>query len=227
MDNDEMTTFGGTEYADFRHQLLELEHGHTTGTGQLDSTIVADVDPLADQGGLTPEEIAELVYFDMEVSFEFESEVGEQGLATSTEARGFFGSNLPSTVDAFPATNATTNQFQVTDLVTNGTDTNVSGRSDTDDRYFELFRIEGAPPFDNPQNGYGGGQASPYWESETHYRDRYGRGPVLRSDDTLTIGSRLVCSDTVIDEGINIRMQLAWDIAETDDAERSFSVPDP
>ena len=57
-------------------------------------------------------------------------------------------------------------------------------------------------------------------------RNLTGRGPVLDQTDDLTVASRAIASDTVLSPIFRVQVSCIWDVAETSDAGRVFSVPE-
>jgi hypothetical protein len=101
----------------------------------------------------------------------------------------------------------------------------VTGRSSTRDDIFQHFRTVGFPQITDTTGGLGAGGSVDGFYSMKNFRDLVGRGPVLDSNDDLTVLGRVVNANTAIDVRGDVRIWAAWDVAEVDDAGRAFSVP--
>jgi hypothetical protein len=184
-----------------------------------------DIEPLAAAGGLSNNEVAELVYLEVQAILEPETEFADQNVAGNTEVRGVVGINLPKTRSAFP------NDFPVQ---SDGTVIENNGFVDrpnpfrastlTDDAYLQQFQVENVPPFDDETNGPGGGSTDHFY-AEKQYRNLTNRGPVLDSNDDITVLATIVADDYTGPIEAPIRLHMLWDVAETSDAGRKFSVP--
>lgn len=224
MDMD-MDGHGGIDYSDFEYQIIIHEHNHDgSEDNNPNTTVQSAIEPLGDRAGLDNNEVAELVYFELEASLEFEQANADQDVGSSSEFRGAFGANIPADVDAMP--NPDRAGTEPTTVVESKRSTgNVDAFSLTADNYFGIWDIQGSPSFDDEANGLGGGEGVGYTLKERNYRQLTGRGPVLDANDDITILSRLVGEDTVLPEQGNIRLHLVWDVSTVDDAGRAFSVP--
>ena len=188
----------GSQYADFRHQIINGKVEEETGGGSADA--VANVEILGDVGGLEPNEIAELVMIEVDFGAEYE------GTSGTMEHRGAIGANFDSDQDIVSESENTGTVFN-----TNGT-TDVKYGTAVGSEYFVQFRTH----FENAKN---------VDHRQYFLRQNYGRGPVLDSQDTISVLSRIVNESTGV-TGATYQMKLVWDIAETDDSGRRFSIPE-
>lgn len=216
----------GTDYGDFRYQQIVYEHANAAEAGgetNPNTTGITNVEPLAGRGGLDTNEVAELVYFTLYAEVEAEYNSGEQALESGTQFRGAFGANIPADVEAMPNPDRAGDE-PVTVIENKRGEASLDAFSDTNDNIFALFSLQGGPAFS--ANGPGGGQDNGHSFQEKHYRQITGRGPVLDANDNLSVISRLAMENSVIGEQGNVRIECIWDVAETDEAGRAFSVPD-
>lgn len=221
MDTSESTDYGSFDYQQGECRLEFKADGNLRGAAAF------SFDPLAAIGGLDNNEVAELVYHSITVQPEIEDENGDQDVGTAFEIRGLFGANI----DGFKGEEiAPTGQdpadAEIYDL-DNISEANVSALQ-TDvarDEVFEIFRSVSSLPFDDQTNGPGGGLGVAQAQKEKSWRNLTGRGPVLDNNDDLGILISQNVGDTVSDVAANVRYHLVWDVAETSDAGRAFSVP--
>lgn len=219
------------DYSDFRYQQinaqLQLEQASDTNPRAQART---DIDVLEGRGGLDQNEVAELVAIaDAAAYVEIEDETDDQDVATSVECRGVLGANLPASDNAFPASPQNTKVIGELFGLRGRTEdqVDVEVRTEVDDRKFMLYSTSGGLPFDDQTNGPGGSATHDQWGPYTkNFRDMVGRGPVLDSNDDVSIAQAMNVGDTIITVSHNLRATLIWDVAETDDAGRAFSVPD-
>jgi len=219
----------GTDYSDFEYQQVLIENIVTPGA-ENNARIVtsSQIEPLGGIGGLDTNEVAELVYFELQAGLEYEDEDGDQDVGTAAEHRGIFGANLTEggTLD-FNSDEPNIATISDGDVVQEREDG--SGRVQineaTEDGLFQQYETRGVLPFDDEANGPGGGNANNPVKHEKAYRDLTSRGPVLDSNDDLIVNSVVVAGDTVIPVNGTVRLHLIWDTAEVDDAGRAFSVP--
>lgn len=218
-----------TDYGDFRYQ-----HSNSTVTirqsledfGNTRVQTVTPIDPLAGAGGLDVNEVAELVRLQIDVIIEYEDETANQDVATFSEIRGAVGINLPDSQSAF-LDNANYPQEDGTVVSARGiSEDNVNPRTNTNtnDRILQPFATTGSPPHDGDTSPGSGG----YSNVKTYtlnYRSLIGRGPVLDSNDELSAAIAVVTGDITIDHKVTVRAHMVWDVAETDDGGRAFSVP--
>jgi hypothetical protein len=226
MDMSEMTGMehSGSDYAEFEYQVFNIEHSTGRPPTNPLGDIVYNFDPIQEFGGLDNNEVAELVYSEIQVGLETEEEQGDQTAASSIEARGFFGANLDSTNVLIQ------NSENTVDVVdTNGQNLLVgqNGGTRSRDEIFQPYQVHGTQPFDGIADGTGGGGNLDDQTFIKNWRELVGRGPVLDSNDNLAVAERLIAGDKAPDTTVRsqIRGHLVWDIAEVNDAGRQFSVP--
>jgi len=219
-----------TDYGDFRYQNVSVRHSNdmsdNTDATNVNSTAEVEVEPLAGRGGLDTNEVAELVYLEVLTNIEYEQEAADQDVGSASEFRGTVGINLPST-DAALVDNVGTEigTAQIIDQSVGGDYPGVDANVTTDDRFLQVFSVQGAPAFDDDTGGTGGSGFTSQFHSEKYYRELTGRGPVLDSNDTIDTVSRMISADSLIGEIGNIYLSMFWDVAEVDEAGRAFSVP--
>jgi len=219
-----------TDYSDYEYQQFEVQLV-VEGDGSDDAATVdglIQLDPLDPIGGLDNNEVAELVGYRMHVGIEVEdsAEDGDQNVGASIEFRGTFGANFNGAEDSISLNEIGERSADTAFLNSTGaTDTQVNATSTARDEVFDSFRVTGAAPFDDQGNGLGGGGDSTLQTLEHYYRDTVGRGPVLDSNDDLGIVAFLIASDHIVPVAGIIQGHLIWDVAQTDDAGRAFSVP--
>lgn len=219
---DGMSMDEDTDYASFEYQQFSLEHTADVGTTNNPLTdVVFGIEPLQSLGGLANNEVAELVAHRLTVSLEAESEQDQAG-DSSIEARGFFGANFNS--DEIIIRNSE-NTIEVLDSGGDTLDAATQGGVRDRDEIFEVYQVHGSTPFSDPADGTGGGGSLTDMIYERNWRDSTGRGPVLDSNDDVTIANRLTAGDMETTPRTQITGHLIWDIAETNDAGRQFSVP--
>lgn len=223
-----MTDNGMIDYSEYEYQHVDLsariQEPYETPNARV--AFGANIDPLGGVGGLSTNEVAELVYFELQARIEYETEEGDQTQSSAVEHRGIFGANLPvgAGIPADPDVSGftTTRELEPTDA-RDGQDATLEVSQTTDDRIFQHFLSDGTIPFDGADGG--GGNANNANTYEKNYRQLTGRGPVLDSNDDLTVNQIIVVDDGSSSIQGNVRLHMVWDIAEVDDAGRAFSVP--
>jgi len=220
----------GPDYSDYEYQWTHASVVKAGPPANSNQVVFFEIEPLAGIGGLSVNEVAELVYLNVEAVIETEEDTGDQDVASSTEFRGVLGINTQSgefltsgTTSAVIGGNASLDEDASSapaDVVNFGMNNQVR------DEFLDSFQIAGGPGFDDETNGPGGNQSSNLYQREINYRELTGRGPVIDSNDALTLNTKLVTADSVVNESGVVRIQAIWDTAEVDDAGRAFSVPD-
>jgi len=219
-------SFDGADYSDFEYQHFEYEHqvaNQGTETNPL-STGFARLNPLDSIGGLDNNEIAELVYFELQPTIEFESEGGTQTVASSAEFRGAFGANLNDEPDIGDSGNVIDGTV-VTEREDGSTQQLRFNKARTDDRLFQSFTANAQLPFSGADGGGGSSPSEDY--IRVNMRDLTMRGPVLDASDDIVVASSINVDDLNQGEAVTgtLRAKLVWDTAEVSDAGRAFSVP--
>lgn len=224
-----------TDYSDFEYEqitaALEVT-GDDAETTNPNAYAVHTFNPLDDIGGLDNNEVAELVYLEVNAYLEFEDEGADQNVATTGETRGVVGINLSTGSRAdFLNSNIgaeqTDGQAEIVDTFNNTTDGQIAVANSTksEDRILQLFSANGGQPFDDQTNGPGGSGSHDGFRAEKNWRQLTGRGPVIDQSDDFCIGQTVNVSDTIIGTVGTVRCHLVYDVAETSDAGRRFSVP--
>lgn len=224
-------SMASTDYSDFEYQQVHLqvslaEQADSTGSGDIQAKTVTQIEPLGGIGGLDNNEVAELVYMETEASIRFFDEGADQDVATSGSLKGAVGANLSNSRDAFPGirdASGTTTIISTTDI--DESNVNIDANGGSEDRWFQLYNASGHPPFDDQTNGPGGGAGNHNFYAAKNFRDLVGRGPVLDSSDDISISLNGEVGDTIISTNFIVRVHMVWDVAETSDAGRAFSVP--
>lgn len=223
------------DYSDFEYQTVLIENIlNPEGEANPRGLYSAVIEPLDAIGGLDTNEVAELVYYELQVDIEPEGEGGgDQTRSTAVEHRGVFGANLPEggTMDFNgDEPNLTTidsaDPVQIRGSSTGSTEINGAN----EDGLFQQFAARGVYPFDDSglettQTGVSGGNVNNPLVYERNYRSLTGRGPVLDANDDIVVNAVLVGSDLISNVIGTVRLHLVWDTAEVDDAGRAFSVP--
>lgn len=218
----------GTDYSDFQIQTINANVFANSNPSSGGSTKVRAhnrVEPLEDRGGLDQNEEAELVYWKLHASLEFEDEAGDQDVGTAAEYRGQFGANFAAQEEEFVDVNAAGgiggDDTTISEENTGNGGTN--SETKTDNSIFGHWRAVGGLPFDDETNGPGGSANSNVYQEDRRYRELMGRGPVLDSDDDVTILHTMNAGDTVTDFAGVVKILCVWDIAETDESGAEFS----
>jgi hypothetical protein len=219
------------DYSSFEYQhvqqSLTLDEADDGGNSNPRAAIVSNFEPLGKIGGLDVNEVAELVYFEMQVAHEIESEdQGGQSESSHMETRGSLGINLPEakTGGSFVQDSETPSNTEIVDIFNIDEDNVFAGiRGDNDEQKLQQFMLYSTTGFDGA-NGGGAGY-TPVGHYEKNYRQLTGRGPVLDNNDDMSIAQLFVASDTILQNISHVHVSMVWDVAETDDAGRRFSVP--
>lgn len=220
-----------TDYSSFEYQYLNYSLRDATLGNESNPNVnaIAKVPVLEGTGGLDNNEIAELVGLEVSAHIEYEDGANDQNVASSTEFRGVVGANLPAAetgVEIGSITNNPTPGEIVRVGAGSESDYDVSISSKADDRVFQMFRVDSGPPFDDQTNGPGGTGGRDHWYSFKNFRNMVGRGPVLDANDDMAVYAKLTSEDIIISNFGKVRVACIWDVAETDEAGRAFSVPD-
>jgi len=224
MDMSDMSGGMASDYSEYEYQQFNIEHSTGRPPTNPLGDIVYQFDPLQEFGGLDNNEVAELVYSEIQVGLETEEEQADQTAASSIEARGFFGANFNST--NILITNDE-NTVQVVDSSGQNLLIGQNGGTRSRDEIFTVYQVHGTQPFDGIADGTGGGGSLDDEKFVKNWRSLTGRGPVLDSNDSLAVAERLIASDKAPDSTVRsqIRGHLVWDLAEVNDSGRQFSVP--
>jgi len=156
------------DYSDYEFQQLNFQLAYDTSSGDSDNpaaAVVQNTDVLGDQGGLSNDEVAELVYSKLVAYIEWDDEVGDQDVATFAEARGVFGTDLQS--ENLIATNQDQDRDPTLEDNTGGATTGFSTffKDQASPEIFDFFAVTGTAPFDDT-TGPGGAAGHPVFSSE-------------------------------------------------------------
>jgi hypothetical protein len=219
------------DYSSFEYQhvlqSLTLDEGDDGGSANPRAVLVSDFEPLGKIGGLDVNEVAELVYYELQLAHEVEGEdPGGQTNSSHMETRGTFGINLPAnksggTFVQDGNTPSSNDLVEVNNI--NEDNVQIGLRGNNDSQMLQQFMNYSTTGFDGSKGG--GGGYTPNQTYHKNFRQLTGRGPVLDHNDDMTIAQLFVCSDTILQNVSQIRASMVWDVAETDDAGRRFSVP--
>lgn len=220
-----------TDYSDFEYQTIHAEvvaqeADDSTGSGNIRIRSLFTSEPLDDVGGLDNNEVAELVAMEVEADITSLDEDADQDVGSSGRLQGVVGVNLPNNSSALPSVRGSQTEGEV--ISSNNiseSNINTNGLGGSDDRWLQVFNADAAFPFDDQTNGPGGGASHANFYAQKNYRQLVGRGPVLDSNDDITIASEFTAGDIIINVTGTVRVHLIWDVAETSDAGRRFSVP--
>lgn len=214
---------GGVDYSDFEYQQIYHVHNHNSlsGDGAV-SKIQTQTSPLRGIGGLDNNEVAELVYMEVQTFIEHAQGDNDQDVGSETQFSGVVGANLPPQASILPNSGTS---LDGTVIQSNNVTPTIEGSENSEDRVFQPFQMGKSPAFDDQTNGPGGAGSMNTLSLERPWRSLTGRGPVLDSSDDMTIVTNLRQEDEVIEARGNVQVHCVWDIAETSDAGRAFSVP--
>lgn len=189
------------DYSDFEYdQFLLTTSQDEDGNG----TIVADFEPLSQQGGLRPNQVAEIVYIELNVAgTAAEADGGGDSLDT-IEQRGTFGINLSEDSDVTSGSGGLEGEGEVV----NGELVNNNVRQHTKPEVLIPYRVVS-------QNGA---------IHERDFRNLTGRGPVIDANDDLTAVHTSV-SETAESTDFALQIHVVYDLFEIDDSRTAFSVP--
>lgn len=218
-----------TDYSSFEYQqistqlFLEAQDFSETNPG---SFVNHTIEPLSDIGGLANNEVAEIVAIETYAGLEFEDESADQNVGSSAELRGVSGINLPNAPGVVVGPGGQTVEGQAEVYQGDEDLAKPLNRSISEDRVLQIFRSHGGLPFDDQTNGPGGSGSIDSFHNTKNFRQLTGRGPVLDQNDDFNVNMTVNASDTLIEVGGTVRTHIIWDVAETSDAGRAFSVPD-
>lgn len=213
----------GTDYSDFQVQQVAIEQ-QLQPSGQGARTFDKfTVEPLEGVGGLSTNEVAELVYLEVQAGIEYDTEVDDQNVGSQTEFRGVVGVNLPATGSTF--TTRTNVRVDTENIETQNATNNNRGGTATDNARLAHFQTFSGVPFDTG-GGPGGSGVTVGYRAEFSYRDLTNRGPVMDQNDDITPVTAMIADDLIISPTGNLRLHMVWDVAETEDSGRRFAVPE-
>lgn len=192
------------DYSDFEYQNIWVTQQHTgaTATGQY----LHEIEALPRQGGLRPNQVAELVY--LELTAKNEAEAGSAG-ADDLGIRGVFGVDLAAQDDLTSFGDDPGVAGETTTISDNQSTGNLGIVSEEQNEVFVQFTNGGAGTVQHVR------QYRAPWMT--------GRGPVLDADDNLSMVLSTVNNDD--DADYNVSVQLIFDVMELDNARSEFSIP--
>lgn len=226
----DMTNAGETDYSDYETQIAHLEF-----VGNIDDTqdrprsgqksVAHLIEPLDGVGGLSQNEVAELMYLETSAYIETEDEFNDQNTKASLEHRGAVGINLPERKAALPRDFGVPNETSVIDSETDMTADAFRSQTQTDNAYLQHYETYSGIGFDDETNGPGGAYTGDHFHAEKNFRATHNRGPVLDSNDDLVLLQSLNAGDIVGAVTAVTKLTMYFDVAETSDAGRRFSLP--
>lgn len=219
------------DYADFRYQqgdvLLKMSKG--TADNSEDRLVGAvDFEPLQGSGGLAPNQYAELVF--LEANF-YVDRARQENETAQTEPSGAFataaiGSNLDSRYDLPEYSNVGADGEILLDEDADDSQSEpfIAQTTQTNDAVFGTLQLTSTANFKSGSGMYGGGGSSESGNLERNFREITGRGPVLDQNDDLSVVISALANNNISDLQFHVQVYAIWDVAETDDAGRRFSV---
>jgi len=211
------------DYSDFQTQMVRaFVFLDTDGQPQDGASVKHQIEPLQGIGGLKNNEVAELLYLQVDAIVSFRDEIADQDVGTIADNSGVVGINLSNT--DFIRQSTTSGDTEIIQEVDGGVVNAANSPTVTDNDRLEMFEAHAGAPFDE-SGGAGGGYSMTPYHSEKVYRSTHGRGPVLDQTDDITILQEVTANDCLVPVEAEVRLTLFWDIAETSDAGRRFSVP--
>lgn len=219
------------DYADFRYQqgdaLLKMSKG--SDADNPDRLVGAvDFEPLQGSGGMAPNQYAELVYLEANIYVDraLQEDETNQSQLSSTFATAAVGSNLDSRNDLPEYSNVGADGEILLDKDEDDSQSEpfIAQTTQTNDAVFGTLQLTNSAAFIDKTNSLGGGGSSESGNLERNFRALTGRGPVLDQNDDLSVVISAVANNNINDLQIHVQLYAIWDIAETDDAGRRFSV---
>lgn len=226
----DMSDDSSIDYSDFEYQqtsfAVNLDADDVSGS-PAEAIVQQDVDVLGGIGGLDNNEIAELAWLELVANIEHDQDIADQDVGSESSFAFALGANLPEGNKALPGRGPSLDRTVVS--TTNVTEAGVTAqdsRTTSEDRIFALGRYTKIPAFDDEANGVGGGGAASPLVLQRPFRNMVGRGPVLDSSDNITAQMVFAQKDEIIDANASLDVHMVFDLAETSDAGRRFSVPE-
>jgi hypothetical protein len=233
------------DYSDFQTQMVRAFAFYTPPRQQQDGrggiVVQHQIEPLQGIGGLANNEVAELVYLETNAICDVftgqnDSADGVPASPAHLDLSGIVGINL-SARDDFVRSSSTDGKSEIVDEVqiegssTNEVDvTSIRAPTVTDNDRLQMFEAFAGSGHSNGADG-SNFSYTPF-QDEKDFRATHNRGPVLDQTDEISIlaeSSTNGADNVDIDNGIvfetEVRLTMYWDVAETSDAGRRFSVP--
>jgi hypothetical protein len=239
----ESSTGGEIDYSDFQTQMVRAFAFYTPPRQEQDGrggiVVQHQIEPLQGIGGLANNEVAELVYLETNAvcdvfTGENDSADGVPLSPVHLDLSGIVGINL-SARDDFVRSSSTDGKSEVVDEVQIEGDTDVDvtairAPTVTDNDRLQMFEAYAGGGHSNGNDG-SNFSYTPF-QDDKNYRATHNRGPVLDQTDEISIlaeSSTNGATNSDVDNGIvfetEVRLTMYWDVAETSDAGRRFSVP--
>jgi len=195
------------DYSDFTHEVWGISQQQNSNASS-SGVVKHSIEPLAESGGLRPNQVAELVA--VRVSVAGVVEEGDSGVDDAIEVRGVVGFDLDNQNDPTRG-NSGGNPTGETEIIQD------SGDFGTVNNY----TVE-EPGIVTPFRATGGNVES----IEKHFRTAgmTGRGPVVDPNDEWTVIMTTVNLVGALDAQMYVHAY--WDIYEVDDARSEFALPD-
>lgn len=191
------------DYSDFEYDQMVLTTSQDdTGNG----TLVAQYEPLGQQGGLRPNQVAEIVAVWLDVSgASAETILADNSEYNTFENRGVVGVNLDEG-DDISSQSSGVDAESVT--VTQGSFVNNETGQVNEPGLLVPYRVVGDGRHEYVRN----------------WRDTTGRGPVIDANDDISIVHTSV-SESPASNDFAMTAHFVYDVFETDDSRTEFSVP--
>lgn len=222
------------DYSDFQTQMVRafaFYNPPPDGADQIGGIVVEyDVEPLEGIGGLANNEVAELMYLETNAIVDIAEAADAREVQTGhADLSGMVGINLTARQD-FVRSSTVDGEATLVDEVNGAVlDTDAfRAPTVTDNDRLQMFEaFAGFGSGDPNGSGQGGYSYTPF-QDHKNFRGTHGRGPVLDQTDKISILAEsstpgLANPDSLIE--MEVRLTMYWDIAETSDAGRRFSVP--
>lgn len=220
-----METDSEPDYSDFKYQHVQFQH-EENGERSARSTFAGGIEPLAQSGGLEINEVAELVAIRVEADVQTDdhgsNSVTEEGIV---EFRGVMGANLDSLSDLIDSQGTDLDRFETPLESNDNADGQLRTYGHDKEEVFYHFLTAAYNAFSSDAGGVGGAGGFNTSKETINFRDLVGRGPVLDSNDNISVVSRVIKNNVLTDIEAHLRATLVWDIATVDEAGARFSVP--
>lgn len=218
------------DYSDFQTQMVRAfafyDPNPAPGTPPELSGLIVNhqVEPLAGRGGLGPNEVAELMYLEVDVTLDVLCESGGADFTGHVDGSGIVGINLSN--DDRIRESTISGDSTATEVGKTRSSGPVNSPTVTDNDRLQMFEA-----FLGVGDEVGGGFDYQPFRSVKNFRQTHGRGPVLDANDDISIIGETSTpgirddENGAVDIEFEVRLTMYWDIAETSDAGRRFSVP--
>jgi len=218
------TSEDSTDYGSFEYQQVDVTANQVPNGDDAQSGHSVSVEPLSQIGGLDNNEVAELVYMEVQARIITDDANADQNVGTQAYMNGLVGANVDESNYSLETLGAP--EAGTAEDLNSIQQSNTEFVSTSRDEVFQLFQAEHSVPFDDETNGLGGGAASQSNVYEKNWRSLTARGPVLDSNDDISINLILFQEDSILLAEGQVTVHMVWDVSQTDDAGRAFSVPE-